>query len=111
MPAQGGWPALVIPHGDGALRLRLSQSGGTVFPGGGGNGSYLRRYPFRLIRVTPRHVWRLRTDRSGRAQIAVPPGRYFVKRDWANHGYETVWKLDVRAGQTVVRQLFDSHVP
>ena len=28
-------------------------------------------------------VWRLRTNTQGRAQVAIPPGRYRVKLGWA----------------------------
>jgi hypothetical protein len=106
--ATQGWPALAIPHGDGGLRLQLTQSQGTAAISSTSDGPVpMQDRPFRLISRATGHVWRLRTDRVGRAQIAVPPGRYQLRLDWTDTGGPR-WRLGVRAGDTLTKRLEES---
>ena len=61
-------------------------------------------------------VWRLRTNTQGRAQVAVPPGRYHVKLGWA-HSAGFPWTFDavrdraVREGRTLTPSFIKNTTP
>ena len=103
--ATKAWPSLAVPPGDGGLRVQLTQSQGLVTLNSTTDAPQpMQGRPFRLISQPAGRVWRLRTDRRGRAQLAVPPGRYQLRLDWTNTGGPR-WQLHVRAGETLAKHL------
>ncbi len=109
VPAALGLPALEVPRGDIGVRMRFGKKALLVIglgPAPKNPLHPLKLAPFRVISTATGRVWRLRTNTQGRAQVAVPPGRYDVKLGWARSAgfpwtFDAVRDRAVREGRTL----------